>query len=608
MSLDTSLDAKQRVKDATDIVDLVGSYVQLRRDGRAYKALCPWHDDTRPSLQVNPERQSFKCWVCDIGGDVFSFIMKMEGVPFPEALTMLADKAGIQLGRSRETGGLPGDKRALLEAMAWAVEQYHQFLICDAEASAARQYLAERSISQETVKKFQLGLAPQAWDWLSQRAAPTAIKVQLLEKVGLVSRRPSGGGYYDRFRGRVLFPIFDTQQRAVGLGGRILPGAEGGAKYINSPHTPLFSKSNLLYGLDVSREAIRKSGTALVMEGYTDVLLAHQFGITNSVAVLGTALGPQQVQLLRRCADRLRIVLVLDGDEAGRKRASEILELFISQNVDLRVLTLPDELDPCEFLLANGADAFGALVERSPDALAHAVQTTTGGVDIQRDVHAASEALEQLVATIAKAPRLRSDTTRDDRLREEKFLERLAFDFRVPEEKLRARMSELRRKGGNRREPASAPSSAAQLDPCDQELVELLLLRPEACMALLADIPPEMLAGEPCRTVLVKSSELAAGGVIPTFERLLLEIDDPLVKTLLVKLDDEGRAKGVGDFDQRLNDVLARLRHRSQEPLWRAHTSALRERKLAAEDELAILHQLQQQERIRQGISVPTDG
>ncbi len=221
------LDAKERVRQAVDIVDLVGSYLSLRREGRGYKALCPWHDDTRPSLQVNPERQSFKCWVCDIGGDVFSFIMQMEGVPFPEALSLLAERAGIAL--EKPSGVKTIDKRTLYQAMEWTAERYHRLLVDSPQGETARRYLAERSISPESIKRFRLGYAPDQWNWLEQSVRGTAHSMAVLEKIGVLRVR-SGGGHYDWFRHRLMFPIFDAQGRAVGAGGRVLPGGEGDAR------------------------------------------------------------------------------------------------------------------------------------------------------------------------------------------------------------------------------------------------------------------------------------------------------------------------------------------------------------------------------------------
>ncbi len=415
MALRSSFDDKERVRQAIDIVDLVGSYLQLRREGRGYKALCPWHDDTRPSLQVNPERQSFKCWVCDIGGDIFSFMMKMENVEFPEALSMLADRAGIQLTPYRSgdaaggasptaLAGSPDDKRTLYQAAAWAEQQFHECLLKSPDGEGARRYLSERGIDEESIRRFHLGFAPDRWDWLIQRSLKPNISPKVLERIGLLVRRDTGG-HYDRFKGRVLFSIRDPQGRPIAVGGRILPeaAATNPAKYINSPESPLFSKSNMLFGLDLAREAITKSRVAIVMEGYTDCIVARQFGFENVVAVLGTALGDRRgptgeghIQLLRRFADT--IILVLDGDEAGRKRTHEILSLFVAEQVDLRIVTLPDDLDPCDFLLAHGADAFRTHLETAVDGLEHAFRMATQGLDIARHPHEASSSTRRAVA------------------------------------------------------------------------------------------------------------------------------------------------------------------------------------------------------------------
>jgi DNA primase len=616
-------DTKQRVKQAIDIVDLVGSYLPLRREGRGFKALCPWHDDTRPSLQVNPERQSFKCWVCDVGGDIFSFLMKIEGIEFPEALAMLADRANIRLqpaGRGDQPGPVD-EKRVLYRAMTWADEQYHECLLNDAVAGVARDYLAQRGISPESIRRFQLGFAPDEWSWIIERTRGTSFTSGMLERIGLVSRRRQGPGYYDRFKGRVLFPIFDSQGRAVGLGGRVLPqlATADTAKYVNSPETPLFSKSHLLYGLNIARDAIRKTGTVMVMEGYTDCIMAHQFGFANTVAVLGTALGASHIQLLRRFADRIRVILVLDGDEAGRRRAKEVLELFVAGNVDLRVLTLPEAMDPAEFLLQKGSDAFGKSAADAVDALTHAFRAATAGLDLQADVHAAGQALEQLVGTIAKAPRLRADTQVEDRLREEKFLQRLAVDFRVPEEQVRQLMTQLRRKAGSR-PPSAGPATASvqeKVDPLERELLEILLHFPEKIQQVVGVIQPVQIVGPACRRVFSQCVELSAAGVFPNFERLLLEIDDPVVKNLLVELDESGRMKVTAEADVRLRDVLAGFERRQQEQRIQGCTTALKQRHLGEEDELAVLLELEQHQRSRQreqdertrlGISEPTEG
>ena len=293
MSLSDLQDAKEQVRQSIDIVDLTSSYMALRRQGRGYVAVCPWHDDTRPSLQINPERQSFKCWVCDIGGDIFSFLMRMEGVEFREALEMLADRAGIDLAPKRAIAGQGSEfeRRNLYAALAWAEQQFHDNLMNAPQADLARRYLAARGIQEETTKRFRLGFAPSSWDWLLSRS--TQFSAAVLERVGLVAKRQNGSGHYDRFRGRLMFSIRDTRSRPIAFGGRVIPGLEAEdpnhqeAKYINSPETPLFNKSSELYALDVAKDSINKQQGIVVMEGYTDVLMAHQHGITNAVGRVG---------------------------------------------------------------------------------------------------------------------------------------------------------------------------------------------------------------------------------------------------------------------------------------------------------------------------------
>ena len=657
VSFGSSLDTKERVREAIDIVDLVGRYVQLRRRGRLYVGLCPWHDDTDPSLQVNPERQSFKCWVCDIGGDIFSFVMKMEGVSFPEALAILADRAGIELkprrpvgtGGSIEAGGEEGEsesapataaevsgegKRALYRAMAWTETQYHECLLNAPEAEPARRYLQDREITPESLQKFHLGFSPNEPDWLLRRAGGTASRAKVLETVGVLARSQDGS-VYDRFRGRLLFPIRDTLDRPVGLGGRVLPesGSTSRAKYVNSPETPLFSKRNMLYGLDVAREAIRKSGTVLVMEGYTDVITAHQFGIHNSVAVLGTALSEGvvdaegkvietgHVRLLRRYGDR--IVLVLDGDEAGQRRANEVLALFLAENVDLRILTLPEGMDPADFLGEHGAEAFADLLAtRARDALEHAFEAKTRGLDLEGDIHASSLALEEMLSILATAPRLRHDTTSEHRLRQEKTLGRLAFLFRVPEHAVRQRLTALRRAAPRRRVsgPVDAPAdqggaesrSAVRIDPWERELLEIVVRHPECVPQAQAGIAGEQLAFEPARKIYEACCRLSDAGTTPTFDCLMLEFEDPAIKSLLVELDEQGRAKEVTDPESLLQRLIRSFQEQAAIRQQAFHRAALREGGLDDEQQRDLLREIEEQERSRQqaqqGISDPTDG
>ncbi len=347
------------------------------------------------------------------------------------------------------------------------------------------------------------------------------------------------------------------------------------------------------------------------MEGYTDVIVAHQCGFENAVSVSGTALGTQQIRLLQRFADRLRIVLVLDGDEAGRRRAGEVLELFVAENADVRVLTLPDESDPCEFLLARGADAFQALIDAAPDALTHAERSLTAGIDLARDVHQASEALEQMLRIVAKGPRLSANTTTEDRLREGKILQRLAFDFGMPEERLRSRLSQLRRPGAAPQRRASQESVRGKKIPLaswERELLELVVAAPAILEQAAKLVKPAQLKAPFAREIYARAVELAAAGVMPDFSRLLLEFDDPEVKNLLVELDEQARLKPSAEFDVRLQDVLAGFQRRAGAAAMQTHTARLKQGQLSDEEAMSLLLKIQQQEKSRQGISAPTDG
>ncbi|HZZ73315.1 MAG TPA: DNA primase [Pirellulales bacterium] len=629
MSFGVAFDAKERVRQAIDIVELAGSYLQLRREGRIYKALCPWHDDSRPSLQINPERQSFKCWVCDIGGDIFSFLMKIENVSFAEAMAMLAERAGVDLrppkadgatsaGSTASASPSPDDKRLLYQAAAWVEQQYHHFLVDAPEAEIARRYFDARGISEQSISRFRLGFAPNQWEWLLSRARNTPYTAKVLQTIGVIGQRPNGPGYYDRFKGRVLFSIRDQQGRPVALGGRVLPEfqGEGTAKYVNSPETPLFSKSNLLYAFDQAKDAISKSHVAMVMEGYTDALIAQQFGFQNAVACLGTALGERHIRLLKRFANS--ILLVLDGDEAGQKRTNEILDLFVAEQVDLRILTLPEEFDPCEFLLERGAAAFQALLDTAVDALEHKLRTVTRGVDLLRDTHRANLALEEVLATLAKAPRQDAQNSSGSKLREQQILARLARDFRVREEELRQRLGALRRGQTSRQarfeessaghDAAANPFHSASLHAWERELLEIVLIEPEAISQIAEQLAWSEVSSAGCRTILRRCCELSQRGITPDFNRLILEFDEPEAKHLLVELDETSHAKGDVELALRLQEVLSSFRRRAEDRERLAVLAPLQDRRVADGEAEFILQQLIEQQRSRQGISAPTDG
>lgn len=621
MSFGSSYDAKQEVKQATDIVELVGQYIALRREGSGFTGLCPWHNDRRPSLKVSPQRQSYRCFVCGEGGDCFSFVMKIEGVSFPEALQMLAERAGISLSPRRQASGsataanqAASPRKRIYEALSWAEEQYHRYLIESAEAEPARRYLADRGISTESIGHFRLGMAPNQWNWLTRQQPPRSVTPEILQQSGLIGTASETGRPFDRFKGRLLFAIRDAQGRTVGFGGRLVPGIElkSPAKYVNSPETPLFVKNRLLYALDIARQAIRRTETAVVVEGYTDVIMAHQHGFANTVAVLGTALGSEHIRLLRRFQAN-RIVLVLDGDEAGQRRADQLLELFLDSDVDLRIVTLPEGLDPCDFLTTRGSQAFAHLLDEAVDALEHRFRTASRNLDPD-DTHAASQAAERVLSTLAKVRSAGNPAAL--RIREDQILFRLSRRTGISHDRLRERLTSLRR------QPASSAQSAPRSDvpttqtvaaqrirPRERELIEALLLEPEAISLVAEQIRPEQIENPACRQIYAKACEFARTSVPVSLERLLLEFDEPSIKRLLVELDEHAQAKlETVEPAQRVDAVLELFRRHDLQNQRRQAIEALKQQQLEEEEELQLLDRLIRSERSRQRISGPTDG
>lgn len=597
-------DVKERVRDAVDVVDLVGSYVSLRRSGRGFVGLCPWHEDSRPSLQVNPERQTFRCWVCDIGGDVFSFVMRMEKVEFREALEQLADRAGIPLGRS---GGPAADvKTGLRRACAWAAERFRDCLLRAAEAAPARDYLAARGLAADTLERFQVGFAPPQWDWLLRQAAAAGMPTAELVQAGLAVERQDRSGHYDRFRGRVMFPIRDPQGRCVAFGGRVLPGADAdAAKYVNSPETPLFSKSAMLFGLDTSREALAASRRAIVVEGYTDCLALRQAGVADVVAVLGTALGERHARLLRRYADR--IVLVLDGDDAGRRRADEVLEVLLAEPIDVRIARLPAGVDPCEFVLREGRDAFESLVAAAGDPLEYRLDEAVGRLRPDAGDDAVLAAVESVLAALAAVAPAGAGT--DRRLREDQVLGRLSRRFGLSRDTLRGRMLDLRGRKVARQPDDEAPAREARRLPAwDREVIEVLVGVPDAAGLIVREVGSAGLESPAARAVVAAAARLHEAGRPVGLGDLLLEVADPGLQSLLVAIDETGPRLAAAEPAERLRQFSDALERRTAAVRARASARSLKTDRLDSRAEAELLERLVAERRVAQGMAEPMEG
>ncbi|MGV3484792.1 MAG: DNA primase [Planctomycetaceae bacterium] len=589
MSLSTDFDLKERVRMAFDIVDVIGSHLELRPQGRAFVAQCPWHNDKRPSLQVNPQRQTWKCWVCNIGGDIFSYVMQRDGCDFREALQLLAEKAGIEFRSSgkKAVPGSPDDKAALQAAVKFAAQAYFDFLATDQspQTQAVREYLAQRGINDDSRRLFQIGYSPDQWSWLLDAGRKAGHHPEVLRAAGLAVQRQGGNGHYDLFRGRLMFPIHDLQDRAISMGGRILPSSDpdkSGAKYINGPETLLFSKSRQLYGLNLARAAIQKTGHVLVMEGYTDVIAARQAGIEPVVAVLGTALGEQHIEILRRFVDR--VVLVLDGDEAGRKRADQVLELFVGANVDLRIITLPGGADPAEFVAEYGPEALNDLADKAPDALDHKLANLIGGIDLTRDTHQATKALQKMLEVVAGGGNR-------NQLRTGQMLLRLSRTFGFPADELRGQLDQLIQLRSKKYLPSDErltireavapvkPPPAVRLPPLsgvERELFEIMIEQPELAAMALEQVDAAWLQSDTARMLLTVYRDLEIEGRDLDFNSVLMAIDSEPLKNQLVTLDESIQRRS--DFvSQPLMERYSNLLKRFQD----AQTKRDANRKLA---------------------------
>ncbi|HUH07346.1 MAG TPA: DNA primase [Egibacteraceae bacterium] len=458
------------IKSKLPAIDVVGETVTLKRAGTVYKGLCPFHAEKTPSFIVTPERETWHCFGCGEHGDIFTFVMRRDGLDFREALERLAEKAGVEL--SEHTAREDRRKRRLREALESAIAWYREVLLQAHQAERARAYLTERGFSDETLERFTIGYAPNTWDAMTKRLRSKGFTDGELTDAGLAS--PSTrGGVYDRFRGRIIIPIRDASGRAIGLGGRIMPGAEG-PKYLNSPATALFDKGRTLYGIELAKGPIRKEKLAVIVEGYTDVMAAHQAGFGNVVASLGTALTAGQVELANRYADAVALAYDVDlaGEAATQRGLLEELGPVVSK---VRVIRIPAGKDPDEFIRTD-PEGWRTAVAEAEELLPYFMQRAASEVDM-RQAQGRSAYTRRMLDLLRRIP---------DRVEQDSYVPQLSRLAGIDERVLR---DELTR--GPRPDPirGSADVRAAEpeprLGPLDREALTLLLLNP----GLAADLP-----------------------------------------------------------------------------------------------------------------------
>jgi len=538
-------DKIDEVLQATDLIDLISRYLPLTRGGSTYKACCPFHQEKTPSFHVWPETQTWRCFGCGRGGSAFQFVMERERLTFPEAVQTLARDAGIELGVS-ESGG-DGRIQQLRDLMEWSSRFYESRLRAP-DGRKAVDYCRSRGITGETAKRFHLGYAPAGWRGLIDAARRKGFSPALLEMGGLLRPgRQESQEPYDWFRDRLMFPIQDIRGRVIGFGARALDDSE--PKYLNSPDTVLFKKGQTLYALNLAREdAMREKRLGLV-EGYTDVLMAHQHGIPYIVAGLGTGLTREHAGLACRYASR--IDLIYDADAAGVRASERSLDVFLGEKVDVRVVELPAGLDPCDFILERGRDAFLEALsngKRVWDFLIgraearHELDTVNGRV----------AAVDDILATVA---RIEDEFVRSDLVRE------LADRFRVEERTVRARLKAFSGRGDA--VETGAAYAVTDLPEAREEflILEAILGKPVLAERMAAEWPPERFENSQYRAIALVMAALASDQKPIEEGTVEARIEDPATAARVSEIGAKGRGKK--NFERQFVDCLARLTGRA---------------------------------------------
>jgi DNA primase len=400
------------IKNTADIVDIISEFVLLKKAGKNFVGLCPFHAEKTPSFTVSPEKQIFYCFGCGAGGNIFSFLMKHNGLLFPEAVKMIAARYGIEIPDQK----LPplqekriSERESLLDINRKAMVFFSKVLLNGSEGKRAMIYLKKRGIQEKTIHRFSLGYAPPGWDNLVRFFSNKQIRLEWAEKSGLIVSKKNKNGFYDRFRDRIIFPIFDVNMQVIGFGGRVMDDSL--PKYLNSPETAVYNKSRSLYGLNLAKQKCRETGSVFIAEGYFDLLSLHQHGIENSVATLGTSLTADHIRLLKGYADRM--ILVYDSDQAGIRAARRCIEIFWKEhvnfrkgdvfkkeNVDTRILVLTDGHDPDSYLFEFGAEAFNNASKHAPGIISFLMESVIKkhGLSVEGKILIVSEMEETLAA------------------------------------------------------------------------------------------------------------------------------------------------------------------------------------------------------------------
>src|ERR1039457_6564726 len=558
---------RERIRAASDIVDVIGAYVPLKRAGANFTALCPFHKEKSPSFNVNPQKQIFHCFGCHKGGDVFTFVKEYENIGFMDAVRRLAERAKIPL----EFDQTPGEQQSrhikdqLLEIHEQITQRWQNALLNEASGQIARDYLTKRGVSPEAVKLFRLGYAPDAWDDTVNWAKSKSHELTIVEKAGLIihksetrdprpqtpDARPETRNYYDRFRGRLMFPICDEQGRVIGFSGRILTGDEKTAKYVNSPETPIFTKSKVFFGLDKTKRAVLEAGFALVCEGQLDLIACFMGGVQNIVAPQGTAFTADHARILKRYAEE--VVLCFDSDEAGQNAAVRSLDNLLASGLAVRVAVVPTPHDPDSFIKASGGPAFKHLIESAEGffdyylkrlCATNQVATDKGRLAVLRGMAEAVHKTGNLVLI-------------------DKYAQKTALRLAVTPDAVRVEFKKLSRARAPALEPVEPPveESAIPQRPSTHEywLLKLLLQHDDLVAWAAAHVDPGWVQHVLVRQIVSMRLAIHAKDAWSSLAAFLNECDTPDMRSLVTEATAEPRP--IPNPAQQLSDVALRLRN-----------------------------------------------
>ncbi len=594
---------RERIRAASDIVDIIGSYLPLKKAGANFVALCPFHKEKTPSFNVNPHRQIFHCFGCHKGGDVFTFVKEYENIGFMDAVRRLAERAKIPL----EFDQTPGEQQSrhikdqLLQLHEQITQRWQNALLNEAGGQVARDYLAKRGVSPEAVKLFRLGAAPPNWDDTVNWAKSKGYELDLVEKAGLIIRKSSAAAedaeivnrksqivnFYDRFRGRLMFPICDEQGRVIGFSGRVLSGDEKTAKYVNSPETPIFTKSRVFFGLDKSKRAILDAGFAIVCEGQLDLIACFMAGVQNVVAPQGTAFTADHARIIKRYVNE--VMLCFDSDEAGQNAAVRSLDHLLASGLAVRVAVVPAPHDPDSFIKANGGEAFRKLVEDAEGFFDYYLNRLCKLDDPNTD-----KGRNAILRGMAEAVHKTGNNVLAD-----KYAQKTALRLGVSPEAVRAEFLKVRSPQSAVRSPdddesVSVGSEAETPRPSTQEfwLLKLLLLHDDLVAWAALHLDVNWISHPLARQIVEKRLAAQTNESWKNLAAFLDECESSEMRALVTEAVAEDRK--IPNPDQQLGDVVLKLRNQFLDRQIAALTQKASQPETSETDRMELLRQQQE--------------